>query len=279
MGRNFRFILIAILITGLVSFKIPVARAGFLFPLKSKSPHTTPLGKQDVRIGVTHNNGERLLFQKVDRNRKLTQLPSTHLAIGLSRNVEILLEYSLLYLKQKGENSKFGSGDLKITGVYQFLKEGVLLPLGSFNFGVKVPNADDIHGFGTDESDVFFGGFFSKRSGDFNFILNADFALLGNPLPTDSEQDDVFRYSIAGIYPLKEDIQALIELEGIEFSHFGNNRRFLRGGFTFSFNRFKFDIGGAAGLNDGSGNYQIQAGITLMLGKAEKTSYCPCSPQ
>jgi len=248
------------------------ARAEFQFPLKSLSPETTLKGSYRLRIGAGYSEGGRLLFQTRDRNRKVLSFPSLQFSLGASSNVEFLLEYPLLLVKQKGESSKYGSGDLMITTLYQLpFQISVFHPVG-IKFTVKVPNADDTKGFGTDRTDLFLGGVFSSHFGKMKVLINADFAILGDPSTAENNQDDAFAYKIGAIYPFTRNISGALELTGTEFSTAENNRRTVRGGFAFLWKRITIDLGGALGLTDSSEDFQLLTGVSLSFGK--ETDHC-----
>jgi hypothetical protein len=277
MMKRHGTILITLVVATLITTIIPSRRATaeFQFPLKSISPKTTPYGEQRVRIGMEYNKGERLLFKTVDKNRKIYSIPIIDIAMGVSSNVELLFCYPFHYLKQEGQESNYGSGDLRIAGIFRVYKESKILPECGIKFAVKLPNADDTKEFGTDETDFFFGGVFSKRFGKLKILLNTDLAILGNPSTTETKQDDVLIYKAGGLYLLRENVVLGCEIEGTEFSRFGNNRRFLRGGIAFNVKNLLFDLAAAAGLNEPSGDYQFSVGVTLKFGIAKRPASCP----
>ncbi len=242
------------------------AQAEFQFPLKSLSPVTTPRGTYRLRIGAEYKKGERLLFQRKDRNRTVWNLPSFQFSFSASSNVEFLFEYSLLLVDQEGQSSKYGSGDLMITTLYDLPLKGFIFHHSGLKLAVKVPNADDTKGFGTDQTDLFFGGVFLSHFGKMKVIVNTDFAILGNPSSAETQQDDVLMYKVGVIYPFNTNISGGLELTGTEFSASGNTRRLVRGGFALSLKRVTIDLGGALGLTDPSGDYQILGGVSVSFG-------------
>lgn len=248
--------------------------AEFQFPLKSLSPITTPPGEQHVRFGLGYNKGERLLFQTVDKNRKVYELPSFDVSLGVSSNVELLFSYPLLLLEQEGQQSNYGSGDLTITGVFRLFRLGTIFPDCAFNIAVKLPNADDVKEFGTDETDFFIGGILSRKIGKGKLLINLEFAILGDPTAGATSQDDVLMYTLGSVYPIHENLSVLIEISGTEFSDTTNDRRFLRGGIAYTWKKVLFDVGGAAGLTDQSGDYQVTLGGSITFGTAIQNPEC-----
>lgn len=252
-----------------------LSQAEFQFPLKSISPTTTPFGEQRFRFGVLYNKNERLLFQKEDRDRQVYTLPSLDLSVGVSPDVELLFSYPFLLINQNDQEQNFGSGDLTISGIFRLIREGTIFPECAIKFSTKLPNADDTKGFGTDETDFFMGGVFSRKIGPLKLLLNADLAILGNPNTNQSSQDDVLVYRVGVIYPLQNNLSAGLEVDGTEFSTQGNDRRFIRGGIAFNWQEFLIDLGGALALTEASGEFQVGMGITLKFGIARESVYCP----
>jgi hypothetical protein len=248
----------------------PGVQAEFQFPLKSISPDTTPYGVQQIRIDIDYNQGERLLFQREDKDREVYQMPSLDIGIGISPTVELLFSYPFLYLKQKDQRSNYGSGDLKITSVFRVMNQAKPFMESALKLAVKLPNADDLREFGTDETDFFVGGIFQKRIGKIKLLANADLAIIGNPISNETEQDDVLVYSLGTIFPLRNHISAGIEIHGVEFSRYGNDRCFIRGGIVYGSRSVLIDIGGAVGLTEESGAFQVGIGITFKYGLAKK---------
>lgn len=248
-------------------FAFPLSlRAESVFPLKILSPSTPPAGAHRVRFGVKYNQGEQLPFQERDRNRRVYLLPEVNAEFGIASNIEVFVSYPLLYLKQEGQGWDYGSGDLKLEGVYRLANEGSLVPETALHVGVKLPNADGVKEFGTNETDFFAGGLFAKRWGNLTLLLNADIAILGNPRTENPSQDDVLLYKAGAIYSFPTDTRAGLEVEGVEFSRYGNNRLFLRGGISKACWKIVLDAGVAVGLTNNSGDYQIQVGLSFPFG-------------
>lgn len=253
----------------------PLSRAEFQFPLESISPTTTPSGEQRFRFGVLYNKNERLLFQKEDRERQVYTLPNLDLSVGVSPDVELLFSYPFLLINQNDQEQNFGSGDLTISGVYRIIREGTIFPECAIKFSTKLPNADDTKGFGTDETDFFMGGVFSRKIGPLKLLFNADLAILGNPDTNQSSQDDVLIYRVGAIYPLQHNLSAGLEVDGTEFSTRGNDRRFIRGGIAYTWQNLLIDLGGALALTEASGEFQVGVGITMKFGIVKEPVYCP----
>lgn len=268
-----RRLLFSIIVAGTALFLTgPPSMAEFQFPLSSISPVTTPQGEQRARIGVGYNKGERLLFQREDKNRRVYTLPFFHYSIGVSSNVELLFSYPLLLLNQNDQTQDYGSGDLTITGVFKFFRLGKIFPHAAIKIATKLPNASNQEEFGTDETDFFLGAMVSRHIGTVKLLIDVDLAILGDP-STKNTQDDVLEYKVGFIYPVRDNFSAALEIDGAEFSRKTNDRRFLRGGIAFNWNKLLFDAGGALGLTDESGEFQVQFGVTFKLGPGKEPVY------
>jgi len=135
---------------------------------------------------------------------------------------------------------------------------------------VKVPNADEGKEFGTDMTDFFAGGLFAKRWGNLTLLLNADFAILGNPRTADPRQDDVLFFKAGSVYSFSPAVVACLGVEGIGFSRYGNDRLFAGGGISWVWRKMILDAGVAAGLTEASGDFQVRAGLSFLFGAERK---------
>lgn len=252
----------------------PHSMAEFYFPLKSISPVTTPEGEQRVRIGASYNKGERLLFQQENRNRQVYELPSVGIAIGVAPNVELLFSYPMLLMNQDNREQNYGSGDLKIKAVFRMFRVENNFSNSALTVATKLPNASNQDELGTDETDFFVGGIISRNIGPIRLLINAEFGILGDP-NRENTQDDVFEYKVGFIYPMSGHSSTALEIEGVEGSRRTNDRRFVRAGIAFNWSRFLIDLGGALGLSEESGDFQIAMGITMKYGQAREPVNCP----
>lgn len=237
-----------------------------IFPLEVLSPTTTPAGVHRFRFGLRYAEGERLLFQQTDVHRREFQLPELSVALGFSHNMEVLVRYPFLYLKEEGRGWDYGSGDVRLDWNYRIWQEGSVVPETALHVAVKLPNADNVKDFGTNETDFFIGALFAKRWGRLTLLLNADLGLLGNPRTTEPNQDDVLLYKVGAVYPVSSTVRAGLELTGTAFSHHWNDRRLVRAGFAKTWGKVTVDAGAGTGLNDASGDFEVRAGVSIPFG-------------
>ncbi len=86
--------------------------------------------------------------------------------------VELQAYYNFLFRFKEGENSVQGSGDLTLWTKVGFLSEKSKLPALGLRFGVKLPDANDEKGLGSDETDFYASLLASKTMGKFDNHLN-----------------------------------------------------------------------------------------------------------
>jgi hypothetical protein len=245
------------------------AAAAIAPPLRTIAAETTPPRCLTVRVGGGYVLGGRLLFREEDKNRMVYYAPDLRVAAGVSDNMELVMDYRVLFLQEDGRDDTWGTGDLRITGVCGLFAEGEILPETAFTFGMKLPNADDEKNLGTDETDVFIGGAFSKRIGDLRILCNAGLGILGNPSTATTEQDDVLVYGVGFTYDICSWWHLACELDGIANSRFGNDRMQVRYGMAFDMDDISLDVSGGHGLDNGSPDYFGEAGVTFSIGWQE----------
>lgn len=128
--------------------------------------------------------------QKRDDNGKLWSIPRVSYTKGLGPSSDIEISWEYLALKDAfffDDNN--GSGDVRIrlrTGLNttRTSKTGMYMI-------TKLPDADEITGLGTDQTDFHWGFSYSKITGLFNFSLSAGIGILGKP-EVDNRNDMIY---------------------------------------------------------------------------------------
>lgn len=223
------------------------------------------LGKNqaEFHIGFSYADDLHNLFQSGDRDRRVMEVPSLTLNLGLAERVEAQLQYSYLHLRENGQGDKFGSGDVTLGLKVRLWQESMHLPAIALRLATKLPNADDDDDFGTDEADIFIDALFTRNYPLFTLYVNAGVAILGDPRPGNDGQDDMFRYGVGVKIPVLEDrLAALVSVEGMEGDESVNSRGALRGGIQAELGRFTLDLGGSVGYVDKSEDWSIRTGVT-----------------
>src|SRR3989304_8043407 len=84
-------------------------------PLITEDASLVPVKSYYIEMGFEHFKDYPILFKgkEFKKDRDITKLPAIGIAMGLSDNVEIKLQYEALYLDDKKGN-KYDTGDLRI---------------------------------------------------------------------------------------------------------------------------------------------------------------------
>jgi hypothetical protein len=240
------------------------ALAGNLEPLGLQDAQLLPKNHAEFRIGLAHYDGLHNLFQQKDRNRRLTELPSLTLNLGLGERVECQVLYSYLYLREDGQGNKWGSGDLTLGIKVRLWQESLRIPALALRLATKLPNADDQDDFGTDEADIFIDLLASRNFPLFSTYVNLGLAILGDPRPYSDSQDDAFRYAFGMRAPLMGSrLAGLLSVEGMEGDDSLNSRSALRAGLQMQLGAWMWDLGGSVGLTSKSEDWGLRTGLTI----------------
>lgn len=254
-----RYVLFTVTISS-VFLSFISAYAGHERPLVTENAEITPVGVMEMRLGLEYLNDETLMFQPVGKNWNVARLPVWGCSIGLGDRVEVQADFDALYL-QDGHFDGYDVGDLRLWTKVKLLSEQEKMPAVAVKFGMKLPNAGEQHNFGTDESDNFGLFLISKHFGDLESRINLGMGILGSPISL-SNQDDVFLYGIGLVKPVNSSVNLVAEINGIAFSHAGNERSSFRAGIQIPQKSVTWDIAGSMGLNKASENWGVTAGAT-----------------
>ncbi|TAL17630.1 hypothetical protein EPN96_04765 [bacterium] len=236
-----------------------------LYPFSALAPMPMEGGEINLRLGASYFHRDHLIFDDEDRNRKVAELPSIRSVIAVAPNSEIHLSYPLLYLEQEGQSSEYGSGDATISGLFTPLGTDARNVALGLKLAVKLPNADDEKGFGTDETDFSIGLAAAKKAGSFLTVVNADFAILGEPHSAATNQDDVLVYNLVGIYDFGGGVNAGLGIDGLNYSKYGNNRLSASAGLSFPWRVVGIDLGFGLGLAGKAPDWTATVGMSFQF--------------
>jgi hypothetical protein len=237
--------------------------AASLEPTGLQDGQLLPKNRAELRVGLSYADGTHNLFQSEDRDRRVFEVPSLTLTLGLAERVEAQLLYSYLHLREDGQGDKWGSGDLTMGLKVRLWQESLRLPAIALRLATKLPNADDKNDFGTDDADVFIEALFTRNYPLFSLFVNTGLAILGNPHSGSSSQHDMIKYGVGVRIPVLEDrLDALVSVEGMEGSYSLNSRGALRAGIQARLGRFTWDLGGSVGYISKSENWSLRTGLT-----------------
>ncbi len=235
-----------------------------LEPLGLQDAQLLPKNHAEFRIGLAYYDGLHNLFQEQDKDRRLAELPSLTLNLGLGERVECQLLYSYLHLRENGQGDQWGSGDLTIGLKVRLWQESLRIPALALRLATKLPNADNKDDFGTDEADVFIDLLASRNFPLFSTYLNLGLAILGDPRSYADSQDDAFRYALGIKAPLMDNsLVGLLSIEGMEGDDSINRRSAMRAGIQIPVGDWLWDLGGSVGLTSKSEDWSLRSGLTI----------------
>lgn len=238
------------------------ALAESLEPLGLQDAQLLPKNHAEFRIGLAYYNDLHNLFQKQDLDRRLAELPSLTLNLGLGERVEAQLLYSYLHLREDGQDDRWGSGDLNIGLKVRLWQESLRVPALAVRLATKLPNADNKDDLGTDEADIFIDLLATRNFPLFSTYLNLGLAILGDPRPDSDSQSDAIRYGLGIKAPLMDNrLTGLLSIEGMEDSN--NNRCAIRAGLQLPVGQWLWDLGGSVGIASKSEDWGLRTGLTI----------------
>ncbi len=231
-----------------------------------------------VRSAIPLKSGEVLAgvgfgFQDAADGAHYVRVPRVLLGVGFADVVDFQVDYEYLLLRHDPFFPKQeDSGDAVLATRLSFLR------LYGYRFGlgvnVKLPNAADNKGLGTDETDVQILLLTSKTFGKFEVDFNVGIGLMGDPTKN-ADQRDLTVVGVSASYPVSRNVKLLAEfsmnsdLHDVRIDPVGdhpwNDRNILKAGGGVSFPMFwriQGELLGRSGLTGDSPNYEIFFGLT-----------------
>ncbi len=238
------------------------ALAQNLEPLGMQDAQLLPKNHAEFRIGLAYYDGLHNQFQKEDLDRRIAELPSLNLNLGLGERVEAQLLYSYLHLREDGQDDKWGSGDLTVGLKVRLWQESLRVPALAVRLATKLPNADNEDDLGTDEADIFIDLLATRNFPLFSTYFNLGLAILGDPRPGADSQNDTIRYALGVKKQLMNNgLAGLLSIEGMEDSI--NNRCAIRAGLQLPVGNWLWDLGGSVGIASKSEDWGVRTGLTI----------------
>jgi len=231
-----------------------------LFPQKGRGERpfeTEPVGIQreeflqlDLGADYTHINARE----------DLLAFPSLGINYSTGPVVELQAYYDFLYRFTRRGTTIYGSGDLTLWTKVRFVSEQRNLPSLGLRFGVKLPNANDNNGLGTDQTDFYASVLSSKKWGRFENRLNLGLAILDDPFRL-RRQHDLFTIAAASIYSVSSNWQILADF----FSQQGADPKFrltkISTGVRFLKGDWAWDAALKKGLRSEDKGYQSELSL------------------
>ncbi|OGC76042.1 MAG: hypothetical protein A2Z27_05635 [candidate division Zixibacteria bacterium RBG_16_50_21] len=160
-------------------------------------------------------------YSHLNAREDLVAFPTLGINYYAGSLVELQAYYDFLYRFTRNGTTVYGSGDLTLWTKMRFLSESNSLPGLGLRFGVKLPNANDDNGLGTDQTDFYASILAGKRIGRFENRINLGIAILDDPFKQRGQQD-MFTFAAASIISLSSRWQALADF----YSQQGAEARF-----------------------------------------------------
>jgi len=255
-----RGLLISVFLIGGMPTPSPAA---LLEPLGLQDGSLLPKNGVEVRVGFDYADDLYNQFQSEDLDRRVAGIPSLTLNLGLGERVEGQLEYHFLHLNEDGQSAKWGSGDLTVAGKIRLHPESISLPALALRVATKLPVADEEDDFGTDQTDFSASILTSRNFQTFSIHVNLGLAILGDPRPGHSGQDDMLLYALGVGVPLHlQNAMLLVSLEGLDLGPSVNRRGAFRGGVQIPFGPMLWDLGAGVGYVKRSEDWSVRTGLT-----------------
>ncbi len=221
-------------------------------PLLTEDVDITPQGSLNISAGVEFTQNEK--FPLSGLRGDLTKVGDVRVRIGLSSNVELIVEGTLqnflainsgtnpspIPLSLDG-NSSNDSGDFTVATKIKIRNESNVLPALGFITGFQLPNSDQARGIGTNQINIFGKVLLQKRFGKrqgkdarLNFYGNLGLGIMTAPLQQFT-QNDVLLYGFAGNISVTDRINLVSEVNGRH-----NTRKGIAPLGTESISQFRF---------------------------------------
>ena len=272
-----KFLLITFAILALASFSNAQQR-----PLITEDVDIIPPGTLRIEAGIDFLQGAKYPVSGLTGD--LTRVGVIGVNIGLSPNVEFQIEgvaQNFLSINSRGPsavpltiapgaNSTNDTGDFTLATKIKLRAETPHGPSLGFRFGVQLPNSNQAHGIGLNQTNAFGSILVGKkfgRDGRMNMFGNLGIAILTAPTALFT-QNDVITYGLAGIFRVNKQFSVAGEVNGRANTRPGNgplgteSQAEARLGMQIRASGLRFDFAGIKGLTSFTHNSGVTIGVT-----------------
>jgi len=194
-------------------------------PLVTEDPETVGQGQILLEAGIDYSREE--FFPASGLQGNFWRIGTFGLSFGVSSIAEIQLDGGIrnrlaitnrlsaplsAMVTAEGDSTS-DVGDLSIGAKIKIMTEGISRPSLAIRFSTKLPNAGNESGLGLDTTDFSFGFAMAKTVQSIRFVGNAGFAILGDPVRGD-RQNDVFTYGVSVARAIAEGLEVVAEVNG-----------------------------------------------------------------
>ena len=160
-------------------------------------------------------------YSHIASRQDLLALPWIGINFSTGQMVEIQAYYDFFYRFTRRATTVYGSGDLSLWTKLRFVEEKGSRPAVGLRFGVKLPNAKDEVGLGTDQTNFYAAGLIGKTWGKLENHLNLGIAIYDSPFRV-REQKDLFTLAYSSIYNFSPALQFVMDF----YTQQGTDSRF-----------------------------------------------------
>ncbi len=160
-------------------------------------------------------------YSHIASRQDLLSFPWIGVNFSTGQIVEIQAYYDFFYRFTQRATTVYGSGDLTLWTKIRFMEEKGSRPAVGLRFGVKLPNAKDEVGLGTDQTNFYAAALMGKSMGRFDNHLNLGIAIYDSPFRV-REQKDLFTAAFVSSYQVSQNFQILLDF----YSQQGSDHRF-----------------------------------------------------
>lgn len=194
-------------------------------------------------------------YSHIASRQDLLSLPWIGINFSTGQIVEIQAYYDFFYRFTKRATTVYGSGDLTLWTKIKFMQENGARPGLGLRFGVKLPNAKDEVGLGTDQTNFYAATLIGKNWGKLENHLNLGIAIYDSPFRV-REQKDLFTLAYSSIYNFSPTLQFVFDFytqQGAE-PRFNLNKLTL--GSRIAHKKLVWEIAMKKGINSINKGYQ-----------------------
>jgi len=251
-------------------------------PLLTEDVDIIPPGTMRIEAGLDFLQNAKYPVSGIKGD--LTRVGVIGVNIGMSPNVEFQIEgvaQNFVSINSRGPsaiplslsptaNSTNDIGDFTLSAKFKLRNESRRGPSLGFRFGVQLPNSDQAHGIGLNQTNAFGQVLIGKKfgkDGRVNTFGNLGIAILTAPTQLFS-QNDVFTYGLAGIVRLNKQFSFAAEVNGRANTRPGDgplgteSQAEARFGLQIRASGLRFDLAGIKGLTSFTHTSGVTLGVT-----------------
>lgn len=194
-------------------------------PLVTEDPET--IGEGLVLLEAGFDQQREVAYPASGLTGNLLRLPTIGASFGISSIAEVQVDgglYNRLQITSRAPaplasqlsfagDRTHSVEDVVVATKIRLLSETAGRPAVGVRFGTRLPNASNESGLGLDTTDFFLTALFGKTVQSIRFVGNAGFAILGDPVRGD-RQNDVLTYGVSVARAIRQGLEVVGEVNG-----------------------------------------------------------------